>query len=103
MYQWCEEHGEKRQLKDIPQAELDRLLAHFFVTVRWKDGTLCEPNTLTSFQRSIDRHLTRDLRQLYSILRDQEFCASRDALKQYGKVRARETSQMLLMHLNQPT
>lgn len=80
-YQWCEEHGENREVKNIPQAELDRLLAHFFVTIKRKDGTLYEPDTLTSFQISIDRHLTRDLRQPYSILRDQEFTASRDALK----------------------
>ena len=52
-----------------------------FVTIRRKDGTLHEPDTLTSFQRSIDRHhLTRNLRQPYRILRDQEF-TSRDALK----------------------
>ena len=80
-YQWCEEHGESRQLKDIPQAELYRLLAHFFVTARRKDSTLYEPDTLTSFQRSLDRHLTRDLRQPYSILRDQKFTVSHEALK----------------------
>ena len=40
-----------------------------------------EPDTLTPFQRSIDRHLTCNLRQPYSILRDQEFTTSRDALK----------------------
>ena len=84
-YQWCEEHGETRQLKDIPQAELDRLLAHFFISARRKDGTLYEPDTLTSFERSIDRHLTRDLRQPYSILRDQQFTASREALKAVQK------------------
>lgn len=39
-YQWSEEHGETRELKDIPPAELDRLLSHFFVTVRKNDGSL---------------------------------------------------------------
>ena len=76
-YQWCEEYGGNRQLKD----ELNRLLAHFFIAVRRKDDKLYEPDTLTSFQRNIDRHFTRNLRQPYSILRDQEFTTSRDALK----------------------
>jgi hypothetical protein len=57
--QWSEEHGETRELKDIPPVELDRLLSHFFVTVRKNDGSLYEPDTLSSFQRSIDRHLTQ--------------------------------------------
>jgi hypothetical protein len=47
-YQWSEEHGETRELKDIPSVELDRLLRHFFVTVRKNDGSLYEPDTLIS-------------------------------------------------------
>ena len=80
-YHWCEEHGENRQLADIPPPELDRLLGHFFITVRKKDGTLYEPDTLTSFQRSIDRHIAHDIRKPFSILRDQQFTSSREALK----------------------
>jgi len=49
-YQWSKEHGETRELKDIPPAELDRLLSHFFVTVRKNGGSLYEPDTLSSFQ-----------------------------------------------------
>ena len=79
MYQWSEEHGETRELKDIPPAELDRLLSHFFVTVR-KDGSLYEPDTLSSFQCSIDRHLMQH-RKPFSIIRDQQFTYSREALK----------------------
>ncbi len=45
-YQRSEEHGETRELKDIPPVELDRLLSHFFVTVRKKNGSLYEPDTL---------------------------------------------------------
>ena len=29
-YQWCQEYGEMRELKDIPPAELDRLLSHLY-------------------------------------------------------------------------
>ena len=78
-YQWSEERGETREL-DIPPAELDRLLSHFFVTVRKNDGSLYEPDTLSSFQRSIDRHLTQQ-RKPFSIIRDQQFASSREALK----------------------
>ena len=80
-YTWCGKHGETRELKDIPPAELDRLLGHFFVTVRRKDGSLYEPDTLSSFQRSIDRHLTKNLHKTYSIIRDTQFAPSREKLK----------------------
>ena len=79
--QWCAKHGERRELNDIPPLELDKLLSHFFITVRKNDGTHYEPDTLTSFQRSIDRHLTQDLQKTYSILRDKSFTSSREALK----------------------
>lgn len=80
-YKWCEEHGEERKLDELPLDELDRLLGHFFVTVRKKDGSLYEPDTLSSFHRSIDRHLTKDLHKTFSILRDMNFTPSRDKLK----------------------
>ena len=80
-YSWCAKHGETRELNDIPPTELDRLLGHFFVTVRRKDGSLYEPDTLSSFQRSIDRHLTKDLHKPYSIIRDTQFAPSREKLK----------------------
>ena len=47
--QWCAQHGERRELNDIPPLELDKLLSHFFITVRKNDGTHYEPDTLTSF------------------------------------------------------
>ena len=80
-YTWCAKHGETRELEDIPPTELDRLLGHFFVTVRKKDGSLYEPDTLSSFHRSIDRHLTKDLHKPYSIIRDTQFAPSREKLK----------------------
>ena len=80
-YTWCAKHGETRELEDIPPTELDRLLGHFFVTVRKKDGSLYEPDTLSSFHRSTDRHLTKDLHKPYSIIRDTQFAPSREKLK----------------------
>ena len=40
-----------------------------------------EPDTLSSFHRSIDRHLTKDLHKTYSIIRDTQFAPSREKLK----------------------
>ena len=51
------------------------------MTVRRKDGLLYEPDTLSSFQRSIDRHLTKDLHNPYSIIHDTQFAPSREKLK----------------------
>ena len=42
---------------------------------------MSEPDTLTLFQRSIDRHLTKDLHQPFSVLRDVQFMDSREKLK----------------------
>ena len=49
-YQWCENNSEKRKLNELTPGELDRLLGHFFVSVRKSDGSVYEPDTLTSFQ-----------------------------------------------------
>ena len=70
-----------RELKDIPLAELDRLFGHFLVTVLRKDGSLYEPDPLSSFQRSIDRHPTNDLHKTYSTIHDTQFAPSRKKLK----------------------
>ena len=53
-------------------------MGHFLVTVRRKDGSLYEPDTLSSFHR---RHLTKDLHKPYSIIRDTQFAPSREKLK----------------------
>ena len=79
-YYWCESINESRRLEDIPPLELDRLLGHFFCKIRRTDGGLYEPDTLMAFQRSIDRHLTQELRKPYSIVRDTQFASSREKL-----------------------
>ena len=80
-YQWCKDNNEHRKLDEMLPSELNRLIGHFFVTVRKSDGSLYEPDTLTSSQRSIDRHLTKDLHQPFSVLRDVQFVDSREKLK----------------------
>ena len=67
------------QLEDLSSEDLNRLLGHFFVSVRKKNGEEYEPATLTSFHRSIDRFL-RDKGQTQSVLLDRAFEGARQAL-----------------------
>ncbi len=53
-------------MDEIPSTELDRLLGHF-CKVRKSDNTLYEPDTFTSFQRNLGRHLSQELCRPYSI------------------------------------
>jgi len=86
---WCNSVQEQRELQVLPSAELNRLLSHFFKTVTKANGEEYEPGTLTSFQRSIDRHL-RDVGQTRSILRDPEFEGSRQVLEAKRKLLRRQ-------------
>ena len=65
-------------------------------------GSLYEPSTLTSIQRSLDRHLTKDHHKPCSIIRDVEFSssqqlltASKKILKKVGKGNKSKASQPL--------
>ncbi len=49
------------QLRIFHQKELDKLLGLFYCKVRSASSCLYEPSTLTSIQKSLDRHLTKDL------------------------------------------
>ena len=81
-YQWCAEHNEVRKLDDLSPDELDRLLGRrFFVTVRKAGGTMYEPDTLSLFQHSLDRHLTKELHKPFSIIQDVQFAPSHEKLK----------------------
>ncbi len=96
-YGLCESVDECRKIGQIPPTELDRLLGHFFC----KDDSLYEPDTLTSFQRSLDRHLIQELRKPYSIIRDTRFSSSREKLKAVLKMlkkKGKEIRTMLLNH-----
>ena len=77
---WCSTIKEERDVKDIPVPELDKILSHFFVKVRKSVGTDYEPDTLTSYHRSLDRYF-RENGKLFSILTDKEFQKSRDTLE----------------------
>ena len=78
-YRWAETIKETRRIEEIPPNELDKLLACFVVKARKQNGEEFEPDTLTSYFRSIDRFLREQGKQ-YSILLDREFNHSREAL-----------------------
>ena len=73
-------------IEEIFPQELDRLLGQFYVKIRKTDGSMHEPDSLTAFQRSIDRHLAQDLHKTYSIVRDVQFAPSRERLKAARKM-----------------
>ena len=77
---WCRSVGETRPIEHVPPTELNKLLAHFFTKVKKRDGISYEPDSLTSLQRSLERHLRDNLGKQYSILRDREFALSREAI-----------------------
>ena len=79
-YKWCASVNEHIKVEDVPDKELNRLLSHFFVSLKKKNGEDYEPNNLTAFQRSIDRHL-REKGKGVSIFTGIEFEGSRKALE----------------------
>lgn len=76
---WKVYENEEREVHDIPLSQLDTLLCKFFIHVRRKDGKEYEPSTLTSLQRSLQRHLTGKGVK-FNILRDEQFDRSRKVL-----------------------
>ena len=84
-YQWkkietfCKEQTNGNfNAKNVPADALDKLLGKFFKDVRKQNGREYEPDSLSSFQRSIQRRLK--LKVSFNILKDEEFCRSREVL-----------------------
>ena len=73
-------HSEKRRLTEIPPAELDNYLCHFILKIRKKDGEEYEPDSLSSFRNSIERHL-RQQQYEYSLIESREFAKPREVMK----------------------
>ena len=76
---FCESIGENRSLEKIPVGELNILLCRFFMTITKKDGSVYEPSSLTSFQRSVQRYLNES-NSTTNIFQDPEFNKSREVL-----------------------
>ena len=66
-------------ITDIPAPDLDKLLCSFFKDLRKKDGSDYEPDTVSSFQKSIQRHITEQ-KLPFNILKDDAFSRSRSVL-----------------------
>ncbi|XP_031567055.1 glutamine-rich protein 1-like [Actinia tenebrosa] len=76
---FLQECGEEREIENIPPTQLDSLLSNFYIKAKKKDNTLYEPDTMSSFSRSIQRYLD-DKNAKVNILKDEEFKLSRQAL-----------------------
>ena len=75
---------ETREINKIPPGELDNFVGSFLLSIRKADGSEYEPDTLTSYHRSIDRFL-KEKKYLYSLVNDQEFETSRAVLQSKRK------------------
>lgn len=77
---FCQENTDKEfEIKAIPVPELDKLLSKFFKNIRKKNGEEYEPDSLSSFQKSIQRRIG-ELKLPYNILTDDAFSRSREVL-----------------------
>ena len=86
IYEWkkfetfCKEQSNGSfNVKNVPADALDKLLGKFFKDVRKQNGGEYEPDSLSSFQRSIQRRL-KELKLSFNILKDEEFCRSIEVL-----------------------
>ena len=73
-------HGETSALEDIEPHILDTYLGEWLMSLSKPDGTPYEPDTLTSFHRSVDRYL-REKGYMYSLVTSKEFEMSKQVLQ----------------------
>ena len=75
---------ERRELQEIPAAELQQFAVKFVLGVKNKNGEEYEPSSLRGFLQSVDRFLRKNS-CTFSILNDKEFCELQDILKKKQK------------------
>ncbi|XP_017599330.1 PREDICTED: uncharacterized protein KIAA1958 homolog isoform X1 [Corvus brachyrhynchos] len=80
--EWLKLHhpSETRKIHTLPPADLDRYLVSFFSSTKRQNGMDFSSNSLSFFQRSIDRYL-KDHNYKYNMLKGVEFKASQEAWK----------------------
>ena len=71
--------GMSKSVESLPVSELDHLLCKFFMNIRKKNGEEYEPDTISGFQRSIQRYLSEKGSSV-NILKDKDFEKSRKVL-----------------------
>ena len=82
---YCQEKtNSKFNIQTIPVSELDKLLATFFKDIRKRNGDEYEPDTISSYQKSIQRHVG-ELKLPLNILKDDAFSRSREVLSSKRK------------------
>ena len=69
--QFCLSRGENRSMAEIPIKELDCLLRVFFNEIVKKSEEPYEPDSLTSFHQSFNRHLSQNGAQ-FNIITDKD-------------------------------
>lgn len=72
-------HNEYRVLEDIPPVTLDTYVGEWILSLKKASGSSYEPDSLTSFHRSIDRYL-RDKGYGFSLVTSPEFSTSKQVL-----------------------
>ena len=95
---YVKEIGKNVKVKNLPAAELDHLLCKFFMNIRKKNGQEYEPDSISGFQRSIQRYLSKKGSSV-NILKDKDFEKSRKVLAAQFLNTAKVTSRKLLRHL----
>lgn len=80
--EWLQLHhpSETRKIHTLPPADLDHYLVSFFSSAKRQNGMDFSSNSLSFFQRNIDRYL-KDHNYEYNVLRAPEFRASQEAWK----------------------
>ena len=76
---YMKEIGKNVKVENLPAAELDHHLCKFFMNVRKKNGQEYEPDSISGFQRSIQRYLSEKGASV-NILKDNDFEKSRKVL-----------------------
>ena len=71
--------GKNVKAENLPAAELDHLLCKFFTNVLKKNEQEYEPDSISGFQRSIQRYLSEKCSSV-NILKDKDFKKSRKVL-----------------------
>ena len=84
--QWLKDHprSETRPVHTLEPEILDNYVGQYLLSVKRKDGTDYEPDTLTSIHRSIDRYL-KELGYGHSLVTDKAFETSKKVLESKRK------------------
>ena len=82
--EWCKARNINVNMESYCPQVLDGLLNKFYVEIRKKDGTNCEPDSLRVMQAAIDRYL-RHNNYPVSIITGREFTKSQETLDAKAK------------------